>query len=253
MSWKSWRTRTRRSEDASRSDTVIPLINDVLPREMLERIFSHLAPKDLKTVMLICKTWNNAADTPALWSWVDIRFRDQLRLKRLQGAQEISVGGVGGVSERILDWILRDLMRDIIQHPGLKKIILTKHINIRGPPKAVDAELLTQVFAKMEEIQIHDFKWAEMHPTKCLVDAVLNRPNKLKKLVLIGRMGVDPVLLLTALNKIEILEVSLSKDEVNKLFKMMQDGTSVTSLSLLKTYTLSELEPSYICLEYLTG
>ena len=236
-----------------KNNTEVLLINNVLPPEMLERIFSHLAPEDLKTVMLICKTWYNAADTPALWSWVGIRFQDQLRLKRLQGAQEISVGGVGGVSERILDWILRDLMRDIIQHPGLKKIILTKHINIRGPPKAVDAELLTQVFAKMEEIQIHDFKWAEIHPTKCLVDAVLNRPNKLKKLVLIGRMGVDPVLLLTALNKIEILEVNLSKDEANKLFKMMQDGTSVTSLSLLKTYTLSELEPSYICLEYLTG
>ena len=94
----SYQTLTRRSEDISRTmknNTEVPLINDVLPPEMLERIFSHLAPEDLKTVMLICKTWYNAADTPALWSWVGIRFKDQLRLKRLQGAQEISVGGGG--------------------------------------------------------------------------------------------------------------------------------------------------------------
>ena len=64
----SYQTLTRRSEETSRTmknNTEVPLINNVLPPEMLERIFSHLAPKDLKTVMLICKTWNNAADTPA--------------------------------------------------------------------------------------------------------------------------------------------------------------------------------------------
>ena len=109
---------TRRSEDTSRtirSNTEIPLINDVLPQEMLERIFSHLAPKDLKTVMLICKKWNNAADTPALWSWVVIRFRLQLRLKRLQGAQEMAVGGLS-TSPEILDWTEKDHLDKTYRH-----------------------------------------------------------------------------------------------------------------------------------------
>ena len=100
----------------------------------------------------------------------------------------------------------------------------------------------------MEEIEIHDFPRAEGHPTKCLVDAILNRPNKLKRLFLkCGRHGVDPALLVTALNKVEILEVSLFKDEANMLFKlMMQDETSVMSLSLLAFHHLSELEPRYL-------
>ena len=86
----------RRSKETSttmKKDTEVPLINSVLPREMLEKIFSHLPPKDLKTVMLICKTWNAAADTPALWTWVEIRFRSQLQLKRLQGVREMAIGG----------------------------------------------------------------------------------------------------------------------------------------------------------------
>ena len=53
---------------------------------------------------------------------------------------------------------------------------------------------------------------------------------------------MDPLLLLNALNK--ILEVNLVKDEANKLFKKMQDETSVTSLSILNTHSLSELELS---------
>ena len=54
-----------------------PLITEVLPPEMLERIFSHLAPKDLKTVMLVCKTWNNTGNLPTLWSWVKVKLNVQ--------------------------------------------------------------------------------------------------------------------------------------------------------------------------------
>ena len=131
-------------------------------------------------------------------------------------------------------------MPDILQHPGLKKIIVTEEINTRplyfNFSDAANVDLLTQVFANMEEVEIH--KEAGGHSTRCLVDAILNRSNKLKRVVLEGgrggRDGVDSALLVTALNKIEVLEVYLYKDEANMLLKMMmQDETSVTSLSLL--------------------
>ena len=68
-------------------------------------------------------------------------------------------------------------MQDILQHPGLKKIILTKEINIRPSDfsEAANVKLLTEVFAKMEEVEI--WKGAGGHPTKCLIDAILNRSN----------------------------------------------------------------------------
>ena len=115
-------------------------------------------------------------------------------------------------------------MQDILQHPGLKKITLTKWIDINIDfSEVVDAELLTPFFSpKMEEIEIC--------PMKCLLGAFLNKPNKLKRLILKGCVDcVDSVLLVTALNKIETLEVELlNADEANMLFKMMmQDGSSV--------------------------
>ena len=58
---------------------------------------------------------------------------------------------------------------------------------------------------------------------------------------------MDSTLLVSALNKIIVLEVNLYKDEANMLFKMMmQDETSVTSLSLLSHHYLPELEPLYL-------
>ena len=62
----------------------LSLINRVLPPELLEKIFGYIAPKDLSNVKLVCKTWNNIGEAPALWSWFKIRKSSQLELKRLQ-------------------------------------------------------------------------------------------------------------------------------------------------------------------------
>ena len=108
-------------------------------------------------------------------------------------------------------------MQDILQHPGpgLKKITLTSGKTSRS--KEVDAKLLTRVFAKMEEIEICRFR-------KCLIDAVLNRSNKLKRFVLKGHVDrVDSALLVVALNNIETLEMEFfNADEANMLFKKME-------------------------------
>ena len=46
----------------------------MLPMEMLERIFMLLPPKDLKTVMFVCKRWKEAGSVPKLWSWVVLKL-----------------------------------------------------------------------------------------------------------------------------------------------------------------------------------
>ena len=74
------------------SNSAPPLINRVLPPEMLEKIFSHLSHEDLNTVMLVCKTWNKVGEAPSLWSWIIIENLAQLPLKRLQACQEVAVG-----------------------------------------------------------------------------------------------------------------------------------------------------------------
>ena len=107
----------------------------------------------------------------------------------------------------------------------------------------------------MVEIEIYELgftsprcKAALATVTKCLVDAILgmSNPINLKRLRL--KMGyprdIDSVRLVTALNKIEILEVQLREEDASLLFKvMMHYEGSVTSLSLLGNLSLSRLEP----------
>ena len=164
-----------------------------MPTEMLEKVFSHLAPKDLKTVMLVCKTWNNAGGRPSLWSWVKITSWPQLRLKRLQGARELTIKGNSKGS-----W--HELLRAIHQHPFIKKI------NFGPLWLFTETELLAKVFAKIEEIEVNS-----KDGTTYVLDTILQRPNNLKKLVLSPSRYVDPVHLATALNKIEVLKMRLGK------------------------------------------
>ena len=72
---------TKGGEKEKESQSEIPLINRVLPPEILEKIFSQLCdPKDLNTVMLVCKTWNKVGEAPSLWSRVTIRKTRQLTI-----------------------------------------------------------------------------------------------------------------------------------------------------------------------------
>ena len=36
---------------------------------ILEVIFSHLSPADIKTVSLVCRTWKTVVEQPRYWSW----------------------------------------------------------------------------------------------------------------------------------------------------------------------------------------
>ena len=252
---------TKDSGKEKESDRIseIPLINRVLPPEMLEKIFSQLSdPKDLNTVMLVCKTWNKVGETPSLWSRVKIRKQRQLTIKRFQGCEEIALGNPWSRNKKgnaIVCW--PKLCREILQHPGLKKITLRPSDRSWGTFTKLDAEsvadLFTQVFAKMEEIEIHPaaeiFSTAGHVVLKYVIDAIMDRPNKLKKLVKVKEypVPVDSVRFVTALNKIEILEVALESHHCNLLFKaMMREDSCVKSLSLLSNLALSECEPEYL-------
>ena len=139
------------------------LNNMVLPLEMLEKIFSYLSSlQDLNTVMLVCKTWKSAGEAPALWSWFIITKSSQLKLKRLQGCQEIFIGynwnnwnwnGFGNM----FTW--NGLCREILQHPGLKKISIGysatwEHISFGVDPELmIDGYQLTKVLHRWRRLR----------------------------------------------------------------------------------------------------
>ena len=43
-----------------------------LPEAVLKKIFRLLAPRDLRTVVLVCRRWREVGEAPRLWPWVTV-------------------------------------------------------------------------------------------------------------------------------------------------------------------------------------
>ena len=230
-------------------------INKMLPQEMLEKVFRCLPPRDLKTVMLVCKQWNSAASSPKLWSWVTFTFeyapfrtfclRRTMGLRRLNGARGIAILRQPLPRESShKSW--SELLQGVLHHPGIK------HLRLDANIAEVDPNLLAQVFARMQKVEIGLRAMKTMTcPQKGSLYDALKRPNQLKKLALGHHQknflaleaAEDPSLLVTALNRITRLQVGLTEVQANLLlWETMQDGSSLKGLSLTRRLQLAQFE-----------
>ena len=68
---------------------------ELLPNNpvILERIFSHLDPSDIKTAALVCRTWNNVLESPKYWTWATASLgrRNFRQIFYREGESEIRV------------------------------------------------------------------------------------------------------------------------------------------------------------------
>ena len=238
---KCWK---RKSDESStqagkkQNEKSLPLINEMLPGEMLEKVFSHLAPKDLKTAMLVCNLWKStASSSPALWSWVKFMHREHssldsllktMGMERLRNVKHLRIQT--SLSE--VSW--RRLLEAALQHPGLKTVTFPLYEPFAFPG---DTDLLSKFLAKMEEVESPTF------PIPALA-SVLQGPNNLKKLWVEYIEGEDRSVVARDLNKIEHLDLGEMKSEdVELLLKEMQDETSaVTSLSICSNWSGASFE-----------
>ena len=53
-------------------------INEVLPNEILEKVFRMLPRRDLKRAVLVCRRWRDVGESPILWAWVAPHCRKEL-------------------------------------------------------------------------------------------------------------------------------------------------------------------------------
>ena len=83
------------------SDMELANTTSLLPAEVLYLIFCLLPPRDLKSVVLVCRLWREVGEAPGLWAWVVLRLAmedtEVLGLRRLQAVRELRLRGeVGG-------------------------------------------------------------------------------------------------------------------------------------------------------------
>jgi len=238
----------------------------LLPMEMLERVFMFLPPKDLKTVMLVCKRWNEVASVPKLWTWVvfkpghsphhdydytrrygrgngqDVGTDVELCLKmislpRLQAVREIQLHGSDyGIK------LTEPLLLKAQSHPGLKKLVIHEcDVRTIGP------KLLASFFSKMEEVDISDIKMSFVQSEAFY--SVFEKTGKIKILSWQDksyRTRDLSKICLIATKKVEklTLKLELSLYWLQELFKALQEeDTSVKSLSIDSCSRVNQIGP----------
>ena len=61
---------------------------------ILEGIFRHLAPRDILSVALVCRTWNEVVEHPRFWTWASVRLAKQSFRLRFYSRRFWNVGHV---------------------------------------------------------------------------------------------------------------------------------------------------------------
>ena len=114
--------------------------------EVLKKVFEALPRKDRKAGVMVNSLWRQVGEASGLWAWVrlplvedqDSRARviDMLRCERLAGVEVIQIEA-GAVSE--------ELLQTMINHEGLKRIILVGGVGRVGLGKLLPAGLNPQL------------------------------------------------------------------------------------------------------------
>ena len=57
------------SDNTTVAMEAVSLNGVLLPAEILEKVFCLLPPRDIKSVVLVCRFWREIGEVPRLWTW----------------------------------------------------------------------------------------------------------------------------------------------------------------------------------------
>ena len=100
---------------------------------MLERVFRMLPPRDLRTVVLVCRRWKEVAEKPFLWSWVSLAV-DTTNLAHMPGLLRGRLLRVTEMRARVAS---EELLHAVASHPALRALDISD-----TPLPRIDADLL---------------------------------------------------------------------------------------------------------------
>jgi len=133
----------------------------VLPNEVAVSILQHLAPQEIKSAVLVCKSLREMGEKPGFWTWavVVVNTKDDLekfKSPRLQLVQEIDVTqGRRACTKVQRQWIkeegLADLFRVIAEIPTVKRI---RGLEFCKGITGIEPDLVISVLNSLEELNL---------------------------------------------------------------------------------------------------
>jgi len=204
-----------------------------LPNEIFFYIFKQLSPQDLKSAVLVSKSWQEVGEDPILWTWAVARVEnrldfEKLQIQRLQLLQEVKVNCSRPASEYYISTVLYNCC------------------SVMVAPQFHNQKCKMTDFGIFEQL---------MHSGMQQLFKLLRNIPTLRRIS--GGScencysAVDPDLLVGVLNRLKDLHVGwsgvdLSSKQLELLFTAMAADTRVESLYVCGNCDLSETSPALL-------
>jgi len=197
---------------------------NILPEEMIMKIFHLLPAKDMKNVTLVCKQWLEMGEDPRLWTWalVSVNTREdikKLNIRRLQLVQSVQVKPCHHERYDYVQcyWKAADLTKlfEVLLEIPTVKII---HGLDCSSLSVLEPRLLTSVFNRLDELVIHSGQAGDN-----LFKAVAEQTN-LKELIVYEATHISPALFAASVSNVEdviVFDFGISNDQIGALFELI--------------------------------
>ena len=114
---------------------------------ILENVFSHLSPRDIKTAALVCRTWRQVVEIPRYWTWAKVRINSSNFQERISANRTSFVA----VRSDMLENEQLDVLCNLVQTNDMKVEKLTTSFT---PISADLFSNLHQAILKMEKVTL---------------------------------------------------------------------------------------------------
>ena len=229
-----------------------------LPIEIFLSIFKQLSPQDLKSAVLVSKSWQEVGEDPALWTWAVVRVDsrhdfEKFNIQRLKLLRELKVNCTRPASQYYSYWnvmilsdnqnqkcIWNELFKLIREIPTVRRISGSCCENCFS---SVEPDLLASVLNSLQELHLG---WSGVDLTSKQLELLFTAmalETNVESLYVCGNCDLSetsPVLLASAISNVKDVTFggfNVGLQHVEALFSAIIAGD--TPLTKLKVSTCS--------------
>ena len=149
---------------------------------ILETVFSHLSPRDIKTAALVSRTWRRVTETPRYWTKMRLNVHKENISKVLTSRIIKLVSGIKfeslGLNEKTVRILEHFLSAVVAGELSQLKIIMMAGCDL----SSVDSELLSQSVVGLEECHLCHSELSTNMVRAILTNIVETEDLKIKRL-----------------------------------------------------------------------
>ena len=190
--------------------------------------------------------WREAGEAPCLWSWLQLEAREPGSVVEVLGWARMQA-----VSSLTTQHVSRELLQQVRQHRGLRRLRVTEHKSGGGHMHYGAFAQLARTLAGLEEVDMCGAQ-LDKQQIDSLFAALDLGSGALRKLTIVRTVlfYVEPGLLARVVNRLEdvtLVKVGLNRQQAEAILQQVRLGSALRRLNIASnTRYLATVEPALL-------